>query len=151
MKRPQMAVVQSTHKTSNFNLYKADLHGAIVGCNLLTTCFRHEKSFRILKHVLKPADNRALKSVVSVWWGGCIRQNRTVSNRSLGSHKCLPNHPLTSGHNFYLQTSYKLGQLWSYNIQIDQASSMRVHRYVLFLQAVEFDSLIFQGYKNISW
>ena len=68
MKRPQMAVVQSTHKTSNFNLYKADLHGAIVGCNLLTTCFRHEKSFRILKHVLKPADNRALKSVVSVWF-----------------------------------------------------------------------------------
>lgn len=58
---------------------------------------------------------------------------------------------LTSGHNFYLQTSYKLGQLWSYNIQIDQASSMRVHRYFLFLQAVEFDSLIFQGYKNISW
>lgn len=48
---------------------------------------------------------------------------------------------LTSGHNLYLQTSYKLGQLWSYNIQIDQASSMRVHRYFLFLQAVEFDSL----------
>ena len=33
----------------------------------LTTRLRHVKSRRILKHALKPYDNRGLKSVVSVW------------------------------------------------------------------------------------
>ena len=36
------------------------------------------KSFRILKHVLNPDDNRGLNSVVSMSYGGCMRQNRTV-------------------------------------------------------------------------
>ena len=35
-----------------------------VACNLLTTRLQHEKSCRILKHVLKPYDSRGLKSVV---------------------------------------------------------------------------------------
>ena len=51
--------------TSDFPLnLKADLHGAILlHATSFMTSLRHEKSCRILKHVLKPYDNHGLKSV----------------------------------------------------------------------------------------
>ena len=58
---------------------KADLHGAILShATSLRHAYDTKKSRSILKHVLKPYDNRGLKSVVSVSSGGCMRQNRTV-------------------------------------------------------------------------
>ena len=53
--------------TSDFPLnVKADLHGAILShTTSFITRLRHEKSCRILKYVLKPYNNCALKSVVS--------------------------------------------------------------------------------------
>ena len=47
-----------------------------VASNLLTTRLPHEKSSRILKHVLTLYDNRGLKSVGSVSEGGFMQQNR---------------------------------------------------------------------------
>ena len=46
-----------------WHLSKADLHGSILSH---ATSLRHEKSRRILKHVLKPCNNCGLISVVSV-------------------------------------------------------------------------------------
>ena len=44
--------------------FKADLHSAIL--SHATSCTTRLKNRRILEHVLKPYDNRGLKSVVSV-------------------------------------------------------------------------------------
>ena len=46
---------------------KADLHGAILShATSLRRAYDTKKSRRILKHVLKPYDNRGLKGAVSV-------------------------------------------------------------------------------------
>ena len=59
----------STSEKLPINLVKDDLHGIccdFVACNLLMTSLQHEKIVWILNHLLKPYDNRGLKSVVIV-------------------------------------------------------------------------------------
>ena len=56
-----------TYQENNICPVKANLHGAIWShATSLQHAYDTKKSRRILKHVLKPYDNRGLKCVVSV-------------------------------------------------------------------------------------